>query len=293
MKQFDRSEEDIGNSVLLEHVNLRVPDQQLATLFYVSGLGLTRDPYLMSGLENMWMNVGRNQFHLPRGQPQVLRGRTGLVIEDRGALLQRLAAVRQGLAETRFDYAEHADHVDVTCPWGNRFRCHVPDLGRFGAVLLGIAYVELDVAPGTSKGIVQFYRQALRVKADACDDETGLSARVQIGRWQHLVFRETDRPVAAYDGHHLQIYLNDFSGPHRWLLERGLISEESSQHQYRFKDIIDPDDGRPLHVVEHEVRSMTHPLFGRPLINRNPAQNNRAYSPGYDAAQVLMGRDRH
>ena len=53
--QFDRTIEDIGNVVTLEHVNTRVPDQQLATVFYAMGLGLTRDPYLMTGVGNMWM----------------------------------------------------------------------------------------------------------------------------------------------------------------------------------------------------------------------------------------------
>ena len=51
--RYDRSIEDIGNVVGLEHVNTRIPDQQLATLFYVGGLGLTRDPYLMTGVGNM------------------------------------------------------------------------------------------------------------------------------------------------------------------------------------------------------------------------------------------------
>jgi len=35
---FDRTAEDLGNSIHLEHVNVRVPDQRLATLFYVAGL---------------------------------------------------------------------------------------------------------------------------------------------------------------------------------------------------------------------------------------------------------------
>jgi len=30
------------------------------------------------------------------------------------------------------------------------------------------------------------------------------------------------------------------------------------------------------------VRAQTHPMFGRPLVNRNPAQNNRDYKPGHD-----------
>jgi hypothetical protein len=68
-RTFDRRQQDIGNIVGLEHVNVRVPDQQIATLFYVVGLGLTRDPYLMVGLDNMWINAGQSQFHLPTGAP--------------------------------------------------------------------------------------------------------------------------------------------------------------------------------------------------------------------------------
>src|SRR2546425_58848 len=70
---YDRGAQDIGNIVALEHVNVRIPSQQLATAFYVVGLGFTRDPYLMVGLENMWINVGQQQFHLPTADPQVLR----------------------------------------------------------------------------------------------------------------------------------------------------------------------------------------------------------------------------
>ena len=90
MQTFDRAAEDLGNSIHLEHVNVRIPDQRLASLFYGAGLGLTRDPFLMVSDDNMWMNVGRSQFHLPSGTPQVLRGHTGLVIEGREALLNRL-----------------------------------------------------------------------------------------------------------------------------------------------------------------------------------------------------------
>ena len=73
-RPFDRALEDLGNAIHLEHVNVQVPDQRLATLFYVAGLGLTRDPYLMVSDTNMWVNVGQSQFHLPSGKAQVLRG---------------------------------------------------------------------------------------------------------------------------------------------------------------------------------------------------------------------------
>src|SRR5436190_23965816 len=114
MKLFDRSQEDLGNSIHLEHVNVQVPDQRLAQLFYAVGLGLTRDPYLMVSDTNMWINVGRSQFHLPSGRPQVLRGHTGLVIAGREALLNRLASVSRKLDGTKFAFSEHNDHVQAT-----------------------------------------------------------------------------------------------------------------------------------------------------------------------------------
>ena len=38
-------------------------------------------------------------------------------------------------------------------------------------------------------------------------------ARVKIGRDQYLQFRETDRRLPDFDGHHVQIYITDFQVP--------------------------------------------------------------------------------
>jgi hypothetical protein len=287
---FDRAAEDVGNSIHLEHVNVRIPDQRLAALFYVAGLGLTRDPYLMTADDNMWINVGRSQFHLPSGVPQVLRGHTGLVIAGREALLGRLTAVRKRLDGTRFGFTEHNDYVEATCPWGNRIRVHEPDAARFGDIALGIPYVEFAVPVGTAPGICAFYRAILDVPAEVANGE-GTSARVMVGKDQHLVFRETDRPLPEFDGHHVQIYIVNFSRPYRALRERNLVSVEDNQYQYRFCDIVDLASGNVLYSVEHEVRSITHPLFLRPLVNRNPAQTASVavYAPGHDQTQWAMG----
>jgi catechol-2,3-dioxygenase len=286
-RQYDRAAEDLGNVVGLEHVNLATSDQLKATLFYVTGLGLTRDPFIMTGTNNMWINVGRSQFHLPTGDPQSLRGRVGLVLPDRAALLRRLAAVRKHLEGTRFDFHEHDGFVDATCPWGNRLRCYEPG-DRFGQITLGMAYVEFDVPAKSADGIARFYRDVMGTQATVAEDRHSRYASVAVGVGQSLIFRETDRPIAPYDGHHIQVYVADFSGPYRRLLEKGLITQESDQHQYRFKDIFDPKSGKVLYEIEHEVRSMRHPLFFRPLVNRNPSQTNVHYAPGYDASSWAM-----
>ena len=284
MKIFDRSTQDIGNIVEFGHVNVRVPDQRLAILFYVAGLGLTRDPYLVVGVDNAWMNVGTCQFHLPVGDAQVLRGITGLVMPDLDALIERLAAVAPRLADTKFAYHRSNDAVDVICPWGNRIRVHAPDAGRFGPIVLGMPYVEVETAPGTVDGIARFYRDMLLSPAISGTDAQGRFARIPIGKGESMIFRETSATLPPFDGHHVQIALANFSGPHALLQKAGLVTEESNDAQYRFQDITDLNTGRVLCTIEHEVRSMRHPMYARALVNRNPAQTNNAYAPGQENA---------
>jgi len=277
---FDRGGEDVGNIVALEHVNVAVPDQRLATLFYIVGLGFTRDPYLMVGDDNMWVNAGGQQFHLPNRGAHVLRGHVGVVVPDLEALKARLHRVREKLAETRFGYSAENGYVAATCPWGNTFRCYAPQ-ARFGEMTLGVPYVEFTVRRGAAPGIARFYERAFGGRSAL--DAGRTRATVPAGPNQALVFRETDAVLPPYDGHHVAIYISDFSGPHRFLEERGLITEETTRFQYRFRMIVDPEGGAPLFEIEHEVRSLTHPLYGRAFVNRNPAQTLRGYVRGHDA----------
>jgi hypothetical protein len=279
---FDRSREDVSNIVHVEHVNVTQPDQRLATLFYVSGLGLTRDPYVMVGVDNMWINIGRTQMHLPTNRPQRLRGVIGLVVPDLNLLHERLERVAADLSGTQFHYARAGECIAVTCPWGNRFRCHAPAT-EFGDTELGLVYLQFDVPAGSAAAIARFYTQIMQAPAEVVMREEAPAASVQAGRDQRLWFRETTHEIAPYDGHHVQIYIADFSSPYRQLRSRDLITRDTDSHEWRFRDIVDLDTNRTLFTVEHEVRSLKHPLYGRPLVNRNPAQTNRAYLRGQDA----------
>lgn len=280
---FDRRLEDVSNIVHLEHVNVTQPDQSLATLFYVSGLGLTRDPYLMVELDNMWINIGRSQMHLPTRAPQRLRGTIGLVLPDLDLLKKRLAKVAPRLAGTQFEWHEAPDGtVHATCPWGNRFRLHAP-APEFGDTELGMCQVALDVPPGSAPGIARFYREIMAATAATTTIDGAPAASVCAGRDQRLLFIETDAPLPPYDGHHVQVYIADFSGPYHRLLERDLVTMETDAHEWRFQDIVDLDSGIALFTLEHEVRSMKHPLYARPLVNRNTGISNRNYPRGGDA----------
>ncbi len=283
--QYDRAAEDVGNIVSLEHVNVLVPDQQLAMAFYVNMLGFTRDPYMMTGLDVMWVNIGRSQLHLPTRGTQVLRGHTGLVVAHYDQLEQRLKDAPDELQGTQFSYEIRNDHIEATCPWGNRYRLYPAD-GRFAPMTLGMPYVAFDVPGGKAAAIGRFYSEIVGAPAELGEFDDAPAALVCAGAGQRLIFRESGGKIPPFDGHHIQIYVADFSGPHGHLAERGLITAEDDQHQYRFVTIFDPADGEPVFEVEHEVRSLRHPLYARPLVNRNPAQRIMNYQPGQDAVAV-------
>ena len=279
---YDRSTQNIGNILLMEHVNVLVPDQQMAINFYISALGLTRDPYMMVGQDNLWANAGKQQFHLPTRGQQVLRGHIGIEIQDIDSLKYRLDAVKPLLEGTQYKYFVEGDEVEVICPRGNKFRC---SQGATGAneMPVGIRYVEFTVPMGTARGIARFYNEIIQAPASVTGDPDGDLASIRMGLSQELRFRETSAKLAPYDGHHIAVYISNFSGPHAFLKERRLITEETNSYQYRFQDIVDLDTGEKLFEIEHEVRSATHPMFLRPLVNRNPAQSLQNYLYGRDA----------
>ena len=279
--KFDRSVEDVGNIQNMEHFNLTVPDQQLAALFYVTGLGFTRDPYIDFGTFNMWINVGEQQFHLPKKAAQKFRGYIDVVVPSHEELKRRFAFIAKPMAGSEFHWDDVDGHIAVTCPWGNRLRVY--EANNEIPMPLGIWRGDMQVPPGTSDGIVRFYQDVLATPAMKIDDNEGTRAVVSMGYNQEFIFRETDDDIPSYDGHHIAIYVSNFSEPHRKLNEMGLITEESDQHQYRFENIVDPESNKVLTEIEHEVRSLHHPMKRRALVNRNAGQTFGNYVQGRDA----------
>jgi hypothetical protein len=214
----------------------------------------------------------------------VVRGTAGFVVPSLDDLVKRLEHAGKEMKRiapdlpNKFSFKRHADFVEATCPWGNRIRCHAP-APEFGRTELALAYVDFDVPQGTAEGIARFYNEVMRAPARL--DKNRVS--VSIGRDQRLMFTETSAPQPEYDNHHVQVYIADFATPYHWLKERGLINMETDAEEWRFQWITDPKDGRKLFQIEHEVRSMKHRLFARPLVNRNHAVTNLNFVPGSDA----------
>lgn len=277
MRAFDPSDEDVGNVLAMEHVNITVSDQPTAITFYLMGMGFTRDPFNTVGLENMHVNVGEQQFHLPTRPPeQVIAGHVGMVVPDLDRLMARLEQVKPKLAGTKFAWSVEPDHLAVTCPWGNQLRCYAPN-DRFGDVMLGIPYVHFQTRPATAAGIARFYEGVFGAPSTVEHNGDAPTARVSMGRHQWLEFEETEGEIRPYDGHHIAVYLADFSRPYRFCQEHELLKEEAASHQFRFTQLVDPDTLENVFELEHEVRSLRHLQFRRQLVNRDP--ENRSGIP--------------
>lgn len=262
---YDRKTQDVGNIVLFEHLNLKVPDFDTAIRFYVEGLCMTRDPYYMVGPVNMWLNNGYQQLHFQKGEAQHFRGEVVLVIPDLQHVADNLKKVEPYLSASRFSRAEESHCIVVSCPWGNRYRIY--DHWEGFDKLRGIPHLQADVPCNTGPSIARFYRSVLDARVEVAAGNAS-EVMVTIGPGQTICFKETDKDLPKFDGHHICVYLANLSSSYEWLLERNLVTSEDNVFQYRFQEIFDADTAQTVYKIEHEVRSLYHPIFMRPLVNR-------------------------
>lgn len=165
---------------------------------------------------------------------------------------------------------------------------------------LGIDYIEffvpvVDADGTTAEKIAKFYQTFFDAPASVVNDGTSNLAVVAFGKVddngrseQSLLFREVEvedaimKGTASNDdlgtGHHISIYVgsceDDFEVAASNCVEGGLlwvnrqfkdvvltVEEALEEKQFRFKDIVDIETGDVLYTLEHEIRSVTHPLF--------------------------------
>jgi hypothetical protein len=259
---------ETGALLHFEHVNLRVPDHRAATLFFVEGLGLTRDPYRMVGVRNMWVNVGTQQFHLPIGEPTPLPGVVGLVVPDVERVERQLDRVGRELKDTAFEVAREGAELLTTTPWGHRIR--VAAAAAEARFPLALAYVEFWAAPGTAEGIGGFYRECLQCPVESRPVDGDPAVWVTVGPRQTFRFRERPGGGPVASTNHVAVYLTRYRAIYAELERRGCVMEPDADEQFRFARITDPRTGGELFRFEHEMRSLHHPDFLRPLANRTP-----------------------
>ena len=271
----------------MEHINVTVPDQALAALFYVSAMGFTRDPYLDFDDWNMWINAGREQFHTPKGAPQVFRGEIGIRVPSLDDLERRLERLGGRFDGTEFgfdiDLNRDGGEIRVTCPWGNRFVCRQASAGEYP---MAIEKLSIAVPTDSTRAIANAYESLIGTEVE----RQAARLRVPTGPSQWLEYVESDTPPADYDGHHIAIYIENYAEARQRVLDAGLLSAEREPHEFRFVEFREADTGEAVWALEHEVRSTRHPMFGRELANRNPANTLFNYQPDRERLATLETR---
>lgn len=263
---------DVGGILHLEHVNFPVADYDLAAAFFMAGLGFTRDPYTRTDETNMAVNVGLQQFHLPRnkaGTPPV-HAVIGLITPELEAVKERCAALeREGVfAGTPYRYKAGADCHEVLSPFGVRLRLHATGSLPFPRVL-GLPYVELPVPPGSAGVIGRFYDRILQ--APVAFEDAPRAVKVTAGPYQWLRFVET--PGLADYGNgpfHAAYFVCRYNAVFDTIRERGVKTGGGRDQVFFFEDVFDPETGEVAFAFGNEVRSVYHTDFMRPLVNRWP-----------------------
>lgn len=193
----------------LEHVNLDVPDPELARRFYGSALGCLEGPGTHA--RQVHFNLGPvSQFHMPFAystgdfsrpaepvKAQVWRGTLDLWADDLEALSARLT-------EFGYTWERAGDGIQVACPWGNTLFLRnasvelLASLHRTGFIparapppsaaplttptppapppsrgVAGLAEVRLLVPRGTAAPLAHFYSHFMCADAETCGPHIG------------------------------------------------------------------------------------------------------------------------
>ncbi|KAK4523807.1 hypothetical protein GAYE_SCF00G1703 [Galdieria yellowstonensis] len=170
---------------------------------------------------------------------------------------------------------------------------------------LGICSLLLRCAKDSAKGIAEFFRRVLfaRVEEKKIHDKT--AAVVFLGPRQTVVFEQDEsmplpkqeengqQPQGAaadddamYPDYHLCIYIAEFQKAYERVEALGLLYNDHIfsdkvysyqdalvHNQFRLRDILDLEahargQRRVLYRLQLETRSLYHPFFMRPLVNR-------------------------
>jgi len=299
---MSKESQDTGNIVFFEHVNFEITDLGAAIYFYVEALGGTRDPYERTGPLITWVNFGQQQFHLLTKENntsgEVIQGHIGLIVPSLDATLKSLQAAQKKygnyhnfaykftLSDTVAHVPSHflssaSRYIEVKGPWGNTFKIYEnSDKIKYRGGL-GIPYVEFLCRKGAAIKIGEFYKRFVGAPYTHGEEGGAVFSKVVVGPKQLLIFRETDEKVEPTT-YHICIYIADFSGTYEKFSKNNLlftkhkfddkcetIEDALSYSQFRFNQIVDPDNlTDELFIMEHEVRSLCHPFYMRPLVNK-------------------------
>ena len=274
--RYDRKAEDFGNVVGLEHVNVLIPDQQ------------ARDAVLCERprADARSLSDDQHEQHVDQRRAQPVPPADGRAAgaarpsRDRGAgpggaarAGSRPCAKRSRARSFNVARAQFVRRGDLALgqphPLPRAGGALRPDHARHALCRVRRRPGHAPTASRASTAI------CWRAGGERCGGRARRHASRPGRRPQELVFRETAGRAAPYDGHHIQIYIADFSGPHRRLLAQGAhqrgersapVPLQGHRRSRRAARCCSPSSTR---CAACGIRSTP-----RPLVNRNPAQTN-------------------
>ena len=277
---------EVGSILHLEHFNFVVQDHDMVTTFFMNGLGFTRDPFRRADETNIGVSVGMQQFHLPRRGDTTppFAGEVGLVVPGIPAIKARLRRLqRMGkFKATPYRYEANNGTPLVTSPFGIRLRLHSAGSIPFQRPL-GIAYVDISIEPGKAQAIARFYRQIMGAPAVVKKIGGETSAVVTVGAFQYLRFRERRRKDYDLHNAHVAYYVTGYNERREMFADKGSMVGLGQGQVFNFHEIFDPENGETVLKFQQELRSVYHPDFMRPLVNRWPIINE----PYVDQANIV------
>ena len=260
---------EIGAVTQFEHVNYRVPDHGPAMLFFCVGLGFTRDPTRMVGTRNMWINAGRQQFHMPRGEAMPFPGEVGVSVPNLKATLRNLKRIARELKGTQYSFKDNDKSISATTPWGHKLRVH--QAGELsGRMPQAISYVNFWVPVGSATVIADFYKKMVFAPTKLGKRGKNAMATVTVGANQHFHFIEKADYAPADHPNHVAIYVTRYQEMYQQFKAKKLLMRPDVEEQFRFDRMANPRSGKVVFTFEHEVRSLYHPDYLKPLANRVP-----------------------
>eukprot|EP00123_Amoebidium_parasiticum_P006216 comp17222_c0_seq1/m.16208 comp17222_c0_seq1/g.16208 ORF comp17222_c0_seq1/g.16208 comp17222_c0_seq1/m.16208 type:complete len:339 (-) comp17222_c0_seq1:394-1410(-) len=146
---------------------------------------------------------------------------------------------------------------------------------------VGIMFLELECRRGTSQTIGRFYEAMFGALWEPIKNEDGetVGASVLVGPQQDFRFIEVDN-LGLYDHHHVCIYIAQFTSTFKKFAAKNLIDTKHVYSdkvttvelalecaQFRTREITDLETGEIVLQLEHEVRSLCHPNYHKPLFN--------------------------
>ena len=265
---------EVGGILHLEHFNFEVLDHDMATIFFINGLGLTRDPYRRTDETNMGVNIGMQQFHLPRRGKVTppFYGEIGLMLPDIKIVLARLNRIE---SDGKFEGTAYEillvekDFFYLKSPWGVPMRLWESGVQPF-FVPMGLIYVDIRVQPGIAKKLTKFYQGLLRAPV-LLDKIRGENAVIfTMGPYQYLRFIE--REIENYNLYdfHIAYYITNYNEAREIAASHGKLKGEGAGQVCFIDGPFDKKNGKTLLEFQQEWRSVYHSDFMRPLVNRWP-----------------------